>query len=125
MKAAVCYEFGKPLVVEDVELAPPQKNEVKVRLAATAVCHTDVHQAKGELGGSLPMVLGHESSGYVEEVGEGVTLVKPGDTVVVSLLASCGKCQYCAVGLPHLCVAEWPLNTESRLRNKKDKYWLI
>jgi S-(hydroxymethyl)glutathione dehydrogenase / alcohol dehydrogenase len=119
MKAAVCYEYGKPLVIEDVELAPPQKNEVKVRLAATAICHSDIHFINGDVGFPVPFVPGHESAGYVEEIGEGVTLVKPGDAVVVSCLASCGKCKYCAAGLPQLCVAQWPLDKESRLRNKK------
>ena len=119
MKAAVCYEFGKPLVVEDITIDPPQKGEVKVRLAATAICHSDIHDMKGELPGSLPFVGGHESAGYVEELGEGVTSVKPGDSVVVSLLSPCGKCVYCVSGLPHLCQAEWPLDKESRIRNKR------
>jgi len=119
MKAAVCYEFGKPLVIEDVEIDPPQKGEVKVRVAATAVCHSDIHIIKGELAGRLPLVAGHESSGVVEEVGENVTLVKPGDTVVVSLLRSCGRCLRCTTGAPHLCEAVWPLDTESRLHNKR------
>jgi len=119
MKAAVCYEFGKPLVVEELEIDPPQKGEVKVRLAATAVCHSDIHFIKGDLGGKLPFVAGHEAAGYIEEVGEGVTLVKAGDPVVVSLLRSCGQCLYCKTGRPNLCEARWPLDTESRLRNKR------
>lgn len=120
MKAAVCYEYGKPLVVEEVDLDPPKKGEVKVRIAVTAVCHSDIHIVKGELpGGKLPIVAGHESSGYIEEVGEGVTQVKVGDPVVLSLLVACGQCRYCTIGMPHLCEAKWPLNTESRLHNKK------
>jgi len=119
MKAAVCYEFGKPLVVEEVDLDPPQKGEVKVRMAATAVCHSDIHLIRGELGGRVPLVPGHESAGYVEELGEGVTLVKPGDAVVVSLIASCGRCLQCVSGRPHLCEIRWPLNRESRLHNKQ------
>ena len=84
MKAAVCYEFGKPLVVEEVEIEPPQQGEVKIQIAATAVCHSDIHMIKGEFPGiDLPFVPGHESSGYVTEVGEGVTSVKPGDAVCV------------------------------------------
>jgi S-(hydroxymethyl)glutathione dehydrogenase/alcohol dehydrogenase len=85
IKAAVCYEFNKPLVIEEVDIDPPQKGEVKVHLAATAICHSDIHFIRGELGGNPPFVPGHESAGYIEEVGENVTLVKPGDTVVVSL----------------------------------------
>lgn len=119
MKAAVCYEFGKPLVIEDVNLDPPKKEEVKVRLVATAVCHSDIHLVRGELFFKPPIVGGHESAGYVEEVGEGVTSLKPGDPVVVSLVASCGHCHYCIEGQPHLCIYPWPLLTESRLHNKK------
>lgn len=117
MKAAVCYEFGKPLVVEEVELDPPQKGEVKVRIAAVAICHSDIHLLKGEWGRNLPVVAGHEASGIVEEVGEGVTLTKPGDQVVVSLLRACGRCFYCTTGSPHLCEGKFALGQESRLRN--------
>jgi NDMA-dependent alcohol dehydrogenase len=119
MKAAVLYEYNKPLVVEDVDIDPPQKGEVKIKLAATAVCHTDINFIQGYFPIPLPLVPGHESSGYVETVGEGVTLVKPGDTVVVSLLTSCGRCINCTAGLPHICEAQWPLSVESRLHNKK------
>ncbi|MFC2010347.1 Zn-dependent alcohol dehydrogenase [Chloroflexota bacterium] len=118
MKAAVCYEFGKPLVVEEVAIDPPQPGEVKVRMATTAICHSDIHIIRGELGGRLPLVAGHESAGYIEEVGEKVTSLKPGDPVVVSLLTSCRRCYYCVTGNPHLCEATWPLSTESRLHNK-------
>lgn len=119
MKAAVCYEFNKPLVVEELDIDPPQRGEVKVRLAATAVCHSDIHFIKGDLGGKLPFVPGHEAAGYIDEVGEGVTSVKAGDTVVVSLLRSCGQCVFCNTGRPNLCEARWPLDTESRLHNKR------
>ena len=71
MKAAVCYEIGKPLVVEEVDLDPPKAGEVKVKLAATAVCHSDIHVFKGEIPGKFPTVGGHESAGYVEEGGKG------------------------------------------------------
>ncbi len=117
MKAAVCYEFDKPLVVEEVNMDPPKNSEVKVRIAATAVCHSDIHVIKGELGRDLPLVPGHESSGYVEEVGENVTSVKPGDAVVVSLLISCGHCLHCVSGRPHMCEAKW--STESRFHTKQ------
>jgi S-(hydroxymethyl)glutathione dehydrogenase/alcohol dehydrogenase len=119
MKAAVCYEFGQPLVIEDVDLDPPQRGEVKVRLTATAVCHSDVHLIRGDWGGSLPVVAGHESAGVVEEVGDGVTLAKPGDAVVVSLLRSCGRCYYCTIGAPHMCEGTFALSTQSRLRDKR------
>jgi D-arabinose 1-dehydrogenase-like Zn-dependent alcohol dehydrogenase len=104
VKAAVCYEFGKPLVVEDVYLDPPGEGEVKVRVAATAICHSDLHCIKGELPGKIPGVPGHETVGFVEEVGENVTSFKSGDPVLVTTVTSgCGQCYYCAVGLPHLC----------------------
>ncbi len=119
MKAAVCYEFGKPLVVEDIKLDPPKQGEVKVKLAATAVCHSDIHVFNGDLPGQTPMVGGHESSGYVEELGEGVTGFKKGDPVVLSLLASCGKCQYCLTGRSWLCNNIFPMEKETRMHNKK------
>src|SRR5436190_3191347 len=107
MKAAVCYAFDKPLSIEEVEIEPPQRGEVKVKLAATAICHSDVHLIRGEWGGDLPVVAGHESAGIVDEVGEGVTTVKPGDHVVVSLLRSCGRCFYCTTGAPYNCHGEF------------------
>jgi len=119
MKAAVCYELNKPLVIEDVTLRDPAKGEIKIKLAATAVCHSDIHDWKGEMPGGVPFIGGHESAGLVEKVGAGVTSVKPGDPVVVSLLASCGKCYYCLSGLPHLCLHRFDPPQEPRVRNKK------
>ncbi len=119
MQAAVCYEFGKPLVVEDIVIDPPQYGEVKVKLAATAICHSDVHLIRGEWGGEVPVIAGHESAGIVEAVGEGVTNVQPGDHVVVSLLRSCGRCFYCTTGAPYNCHGTFALDTQSRLRNAK------
>ncbi len=118
MKAAVLHDFGKPLVIENIDIESPKAGEVKVRLAATAVCHSDIHVLKGELGGKTPLVAGHESAGYIEEVGEGVTSVKVGDPVVLSLIDHCGVCLYCRTGLPHLCEADMPLRKESRLSKK-------
>ena len=69
MKAAVCREFGKPLVIEDLELRSPGPGEVKVKLAACAICHSDIHYAEGAWGGTLPAVYGHEASGVVEQAG--------------------------------------------------------
>jgi NDMA-dependent alcohol dehydrogenase len=119
MKAAVCYEFGKPLVVEAIDIDTPQVGEVKVRMAATAICHSDIHFLKGDWGGKVPVVAGHEAAGVVEEVGDGVTLVKPGDHVVMSLLRECGRCFYCTKGSPYLCEGEYALNTESRVSTKQ------
>ncbi len=119
MKAAVCYELGKPLVVEEVDIAPPKKGEVKVRLAATAVCHSDIHVIRGEIPMEVPLIAGHESAGYIEEVGEGVASVKPGDPVVASLLIACGKCLFCTTGRTHMCEAVWPRDTESPYHNRR------
>jgi S-(hydroxymethyl)glutathione dehydrogenase/alcohol dehydrogenase len=121
MKAAICYEFGQPLVVEEVEIDPPQEGEVKVRLAATAICHSDIHAIRGEWGGNIPVIVGHEAAGTVTEVGTGVTTIKRGDRVVVSVLRSCGRCFPCVTGAPHLCEGEFALDTESRLRNSQGK----
>jgi S-(hydroxymethyl)glutathione dehydrogenase/alcohol dehydrogenase len=119
MKAAVCYELNKPLVIEDVELREPGEGEVKIKLSATAICHSDIHDWKGEMPGGVPFVGGHESAGRIEKVGAGVTSVKTGDPVVVSLLASCGKCYYCITGLPHLCEHRFDPPKNPRVRNKK------
>ncbi len=118
MRAAVCYDFGKPLVIEELEIDPPQAGEVKVKLAACAVCHSDIHYMEGAWGGKLPTVYGHEAAGVVEETGPGVTRVKPGDHVVVALLRSCGCCYYCAQGDQHMCETEFPLDREARLHGK-------
>jgi len=67
MKAAVCYEFGKPLTIEELEVDPPKKGEVKVRLAATAICHSDLHALHGEGSTNVPIVVGHEAGGVVEK----------------------------------------------------------
>ncbi|HXX37082.1 MAG TPA: Zn-dependent alcohol dehydrogenase [bacterium] len=103
MRAAVFYEVGKPLVVEEVELAPPRVGEVLVRIAATGVCHSDLNYIKGDLTIPLPVVLGHEAAGIVESVGSGVTSVRPGDHVVLLFAPACGHCRYCDAGRPHLC----------------------
>jgi S-(hydroxymethyl)glutathione dehydrogenase / alcohol dehydrogenase len=118
MKAAVCYEFGKPLIIEEVDLDPPQEGEVKVRIAATAICHSDIHCIKGELMAKLPGVPGHESAGWVAEVGKNVKSVKPGDPVILTTVTTgCGQCYYCTVGLRHLCSSKKPLPPHHR--NKK------
>lgn len=115
MKAAVCREFGKPLVVEEVAIAPPGPGEVKVRLAACAICHSDIFYADGAWGGDLPAVFGHEAAGIVAETGPGVSTVRPGDHAVVTLIRSCGHCHYCVQGLPVACETSFPLDAASPL----------
>jgi S-(hydroxymethyl)glutathione dehydrogenase/alcohol dehydrogenase len=118
MKAAVCYEFGKPLVIEELSLRAPRSDEVKVKVAATAICHSDIHDMQGDFGGKLPFVGGHETAGHVDEVGSGVTCVEPGDPVVVSLLEACGKCHYCVTGRPYFCETKVTYDVEGTLQNQ-------
>lgn len=101
--AAVLYEARKPLRIEDVEVLPPQRGEVTVRMKAAGVCHSDLHVMKGDLSMPMPIILGHEGSGVIEAVGEGVTSVQPGDPVILVWRGSCGRCEYCANGRPALC----------------------
>jgi Zn-dependent alcohol dehydrogenase len=102
-KAAVLYEAGTPLRLEEVEVLPPQRGEVQVRMYAGGVCHSDLHVMKGDLVMPMPIILGHEGSGIVECVGEGVTSVQPGDHVIPIWRVSCGSCEYCTGGRPALC----------------------
>ena len=119
MKAAVCYAFDEPLRVEDIDIDPPQRGEVKVRMVATAICHSDIHFIRGERAARPPLVVGHEGAGIVEELGDDVTLVKRGDRVILSLLRSCGRCFYCTTGQPYHCTGTFALNTETRLHNRR------
>jgi S-(hydroxymethyl)glutathione dehydrogenase/alcohol dehydrogenase len=118
MKAAVCYEFGEPLVVEEVEIDPPQRGEVQVQVAACAICHSDIHCIRGEWGGKTPVVAGHEAAGLVAQIGSGVHSLRPGDRVVVSNLRSCGRCVSCIMGRPYDCETGFALDRESRLRTE-------
>ncbi len=105
IRAAVLHEPRTPLVLEDVEVAPPGPDEVLVRVAAAGVCHSDVRLADGELGdGRWPLVMGHEGAGVVEEVGAGVTHVEPGDHVGFCIVPACRACEECAAGRFHLCI---------------------
>src|SRR6266487_290260 len=115
MRAAVLYEPGQPLRVEEVELDAPRGGEVRVRVAAAGVCHSDYHYMRGDLVGQLPAVLGHEGAGVVEEVGAGVTGVRPGDHVVLLWRTSCGRCDYCSSGRPALCPRGLALRATGRM----------
>lgn len=115
MKAAVCREFGSPLLIEDVHLAAPGPGEVKVKMGATAICHSDITYADGGWGGSLPAVYGHEGAGVVSEVGPGVHSLAEGDRVVVTLIRSCGRCHGCVLGRPVTCETTFALDERSPL----------
>ena len=113
IKAAVVYEPGAPYVFEDVDLDGPKTGEVLVKVIASGYCHSDHGVAHGELKAAYPIVLGHEGSGIVVEVGEGVKDFKPGDRVCMSY-SHCGKCYACATGRPYQCEANMRLNYGGR-----------
>jgi NDMA-dependent alcohol dehydrogenase len=114
-RAAILYEYGRPWSVEEFELDPPRAGEVLVRLAASGLCHSDEHIRQGTLApppdvardlglpAMSPTIGGHEGSGVVLEVGDGVTGLAPGDHVVTSFVAVCGQCRWCASGMEYLC----------------------
>jgi S-(hydroxymethyl)glutathione dehydrogenase / alcohol dehydrogenase len=103
MKAAVLHAPHQPLTIEEVSLTKPGPREVLLRTAFAGLCHSDLHFIEGLYPHPVPCVLGHESSGIVEAVGEGVTYVKPGDHVVTCLSVFCGTCPQCVTGHPNLC----------------------
>jgi alcohol dehydrogenase (nicotinoprotein) len=102
-RAAVVYETGKPIEIEELELDGPKDGEALIRYTHAGLCHSDIHIAHGDLEARLPMVLGHEGAGIIEEVGPGVTRVAPGDHVVCSFIPNCGVCRYCANGQQSIC----------------------
>ena len=101
--AAVLYQANEPLRIEKVEVLPPGPGEVRVRIHAAGVCHSDLHVMKGDQPMKMPIILGHEGAGVVEDVGVGVTSVEPGDHVIPIWRMSCGRCEYCLSGRPALC----------------------
>ncbi len=103
MKAAVLREVGKPLAIENVEIDKPGPLEVLIRTAAAGVCHSDLHFVDGLWPTQLPIILGHESAGIVEQVGELVRHVQPGDHVITCLSVFCGHCDHCLSGSPARC----------------------
>jgi S-(hydroxymethyl)glutathione dehydrogenase/alcohol dehydrogenase len=102
-KAVVCREWNKPVVVEEIQVESPRRGEVMVQIKACGVCHSDLSGTNGTIPLPPPTVLGHEAAGIIAEVGEGVTDIAVGDSVVVSWVPVCGKCPYCVQGRPALC----------------------
>ena len=102
-KAAVLNAVGTPLQIDELEMRPLQADDVRVRVRASGLCHTDLEVIQGSLAYPMPIVLGHEGAGVVEEVGTGVTRVRPGDHVILSWNPHCGHCFYCERDLPILC----------------------
>ncbi|NIM00108.1 MAG: alcohol dehydrogenase catalytic domain-containing protein [Acidobacteria bacterium] len=106
IRAAVLEEFGKPLSVQELDLAEPRDGEVLVRLVACGVCHTDLYTASGaDPSGYVPTVLGHEGAGVVERVGPGVHSVEPGDHVITLFSPECRECEHCTSGKTNICTA--------------------
>jgi S-(hydroxymethyl)glutathione dehydrogenase/alcohol dehydrogenase len=110
MRAAVMHAPNQPLTIEDVQISKPKRREVLIRTSFAGLCHSDLHFMEGLYPAPLPCVLGHESAGIVEAVGEDVTYVKPGDHVTTCLSVFCGECPQCVTGHMNLCE-----NTEVKL----------
>lgn len=103
-KAAVAWEAGKPLSIEEIEVQPPKAHEVRIKITNTGVCHTDAYTLSGvDPEGAFPAILGHEGAGIVESVGDDVTSVKPGDSVIALYTAECKECKFCKSGKTNLC----------------------
>ena len=122
VRAAVCYELGRPLAIEEVRLDPPAAGEVRVEVGAVAICHSDVYLVRGQWvgwGADPPLVAGPEAAGVVTEVGPGVTDLRPGDRVAVTLVRACGRCVQCVSGVTTLCEGTFALASEHRLRTRR------
>ena len=105
VRAVVARAKGEPVTVETIEVPDPGPDEVLVSVQACGVCHTDLHYREGAINDEFPFLLGHEASGIVEEVGDGVTDVAPGDFVILNWRAVCGQCRSCRRGRPWYCFA--------------------
>ncbi|WP_019873995.1 NDMA-dependent alcohol dehydrogenase [Sporichthya polymorpha] len=102
-RAAILWDRQKDWVVEEIELDPPKRGEVLVKMGGSGLCHSDEHIRSGDLPWPLPMIGGHEGAGTVEEVGPDVTWLKPGDRIIFGFIPSCGRCAACSVGMQNLC----------------------
>ena len=121
-KAALCRAHNAPVSVETIEVDAPKRGEVAVKLGACGVCHSDLSAITGTIALPLPLVLGHEGAGVVEEVGEGVAGLAKGDHVIFSFIYMCGKCRFCVSGRPVLCLEQGkalvtPLEGTPRVRD--------
>jgi S-(hydroxymethyl)glutathione dehydrogenase/alcohol dehydrogenase len=118
VKAAVLFEAGTPLQIEEVAVSKPGPREVLIRTAAVGVCRSDLHFIDGSFPHPVPTVPGHEAAGVVEAVGDGVSSVKPGDHVITFFTVFCGSCEFCISGRPSLCIdpsTRRPADAEPRL----------
>ena len=103
VKAVVALAKGQPVSIKTIEVPDPGPGEVLIDVKACGVCHTDLHYREGAINDEFPFLLGHEAAGFVEEIGEGVTNVAPGDFVILNWRAVCGQCRSCERGRPWLC----------------------
>ena len=105
-RAAIAWAAGQPLEIDEVDVAAPRAGEVLVRMVATGVCHTDAYTLSGrDPEGVFPAILGHEGGGIVEDIGPGVSTLKPGDHVIPLYTPECGRCSFCTSGKTNLCQA--------------------
>ncbi|MCG6114755.1 MAG: Zn-dependent alcohol dehydrogenase [Mesorhizobium sp.] len=118
IKAAICRQFGQPLVVDELVLDAPAPHEVMVDIKACAICHSDISYAEGAWGGDLPAVYGHEAAGIVSAVGADVEGFALGDHVVVTLIRFCGDCHYCRRGQKITCHEVFPRDVEGPLKGQ-------
>lgn len=123
-KAALCRAHNTPVVIEPVTVDGPKRGEVMVKLGACGVCHSDLSAITGTIALPLPLVLGHEGAGVVEEAGEGVSGLMKGDHVIFSFIYMCGRCRFCVSGRPVLCLEQGkalttPLEGTPRVRDAR------
>uniref|UniRef100_A0A8C5UPQ1 Alcohol dehydrogenase I n=1 Tax=Malurus cyaneus samueli TaxID=2593467 RepID=A0A8C5UPQ1_9PASS len=122
-RAAVAWAPRQPLSVEEVEVAPPKAGEVRIKIVATGICHSDEHILKGSLlNVEFPVILGHEGAGIVESTGEGVTSVKPGDKVIPLCVPQCGKCSFCLNPESNLCQKFHLCESQNLLPDKTSRF---
>ena len=120
MRAAICREFNAPLSLENVSISEAKGHEIKVRIEACAICHSDISYLKGYWGGTPPIVFGHEAAGVITETGEDTSGFKVGDRVIVTLMRSCGSCPSCGEDLEAICATP-PAITAPALHDEDQK----
>ena len=125
IRAAVCHAFGEPLAIETLRLTPPEGSEIRVKVRASSICHSDITYMDGGWGGgdALPAVFGHELAGIVTGLGPSVPAgdICVGDRVLVSLLRSCGRCERCEAGSPTQCVTAFGIDSTPRLSDEQGR----
>ncbi|XP_054239300.1 alcohol dehydrogenase 1-like [Indicator indicator] len=122
-KAAVAWAVGKPLSVEEVEVAPPKAGEVRIKMVATGICRTDENLRQGLFANTdFPVIPGHEGAGIVESTGEGVTSVKPGDKVILLCVPQCGKCIFCLNPESNFCLKAHLYESQCVLPDKTTRF---